>query len=144
MGKRVISSTGRHTLSASLVYRGTADRENPPHRSPGSRILPVARFSWTRSGKSWASLDGSKERISQSSTGFAENKGTERMPELAADLVLLKVDVIVVTDTPSSLAAKSATTTIPIVMTNLWRTPWAQVWLRVWRGREAMSQGCRG
>jgi putative tryptophan/tyrosine transport system substrate-binding protein len=47
---------------------------------------------------------------------FAENKGTERMPELAADLVFLKVDVIVVTDTPSSLAAKSASTTIPIVM----------------------------
>src|SRR5262245_59052961 len=47
---------------------------------------------------------------------FAENKGTERMPELAADLVRLKVDLIVVTDTPSSLAAKSTTTTIPIVM----------------------------
>jgi putative ABC transport system substrate-binding protein len=47
---------------------------------------------------------------------FAENKGTERLPELAADLVRLKVDLIVVTDTPPSLAAKSATTTIPIVM----------------------------
>ena len=47
---------------------------------------------------------------------FAEGKG-DRLPELAADLVRLKVDLIVVTDTPSSLAAKSATTTIPIVMT---------------------------
>jgi len=46
---------------------------------------------------------------------FAEQK-SERLPELAAELVRLKVDLIVVTDTPSSLAAKGATTTIPIVM----------------------------
>jgi ABC-type uncharacterized transport system substrate-binding protein len=46
---------------------------------------------------------------------FAEQKN-ERLPELAADLVRLKVDLIVVSGTPSSLAAKSATTTIPIVM----------------------------
>ena len=48
---------------------------------------------------------------------FAEQKN-ERLPELAADLVRLKVDLIVVTGTPSALAAKKATTTIPIVMTN--------------------------
>jgi putative ABC transport system substrate-binding protein len=46
---------------------------------------------------------------------FAEQK-PERLPELAADLVRLKVDLIVAIDTPSTLAAKSATTTIPIVM----------------------------
>jgi len=48
---------------------------------------------------------------------FAEQK-SERMPELAADLVRLKVDLIVVTSGPSALAAKKATTTIPIVMAN--------------------------
>ena len=48
---------------------------------------------------------------------FAENK-TERLSELAADLVRLKVDLIVVSETNASLAAKSATTTIPIVMAN--------------------------
>ena len=46
---------------------------------------------------------------------FSEGKN-DRLPELAADLVRLKVDLIVVTGTPSSLAAKRATTTIPIVM----------------------------
>jgi ABC-type uncharacterized transport system substrate-binding protein len=46
---------------------------------------------------------------------FAEQKN-ERLPELAADLVRLKVDLIVVAGTPSALAAKSATTTIPIVI----------------------------
>src|SRR6185503_2852732 len=38
--------------------------------------------------------------------------------ELAADLVRLKVDLIVVTAASSVLAAKKATTTIPIVMTS--------------------------
>jgi putative ABC transport system substrate-binding protein len=40
----------------------------------------------------------------------------ERLPELAAALVRLKVDVIVSAATPASLAAKAATTSIPIVM----------------------------
>jgi putative tryptophan/tyrosine transport system substrate-binding protein len=41
----------------------------------------------------------------------------ERLPVLAADLVRLKVDIIVTEGTPPSRAAKQATTTIPIVMT---------------------------
>ena len=48
---------------------------------------------------------------------FGEQK-RERVPELAADLVRLKVDVIVVVATPAALAVKKATTTIPIVMVN--------------------------
>jgi putative ABC transport system substrate-binding protein len=48
---------------------------------------------------------------------FAEQE-RERQRELAADLVRLKVDLIVVVATPAALAAKSATSTIPIVMTN--------------------------
>ena len=48
---------------------------------------------------------------------FAEQKN-ERLPELAAELVRLKVDLIVVTGTPPVSAAKKATTAIPIVMAN--------------------------
>ena len=40
----------------------------------------------------------------------------DRLPELAADLVRLKVDVIVVAATPGSRAVKAATSTIPIVI----------------------------
>src|SRR6266576_2818397 len=46
---------------------------------------------------------------------FAEQK-SERLPDLAAELVRLKVDLIVTTGSPSALAAKKATTAIPIVM----------------------------
>jgi len=48
---------------------------------------------------------------------FSEQK-RERLPELAADLVRLNVDLIVTTGDPPVLAAKGATTTIPIVMAN--------------------------
>ena len=41
----------------------------------------------------------------------------DRLPELATELVGLKVDVIVTAGTPGTLAAKRATQTIPIVMT---------------------------
>jgi ABC-type uncharacterized transport system substrate-binding protein len=47
---------------------------------------------------------------------FAEQKA-ERLPELATELVRLKVDLIVVSGNATALAAKNATTTIPIVMT---------------------------
>ena len=50
---------------------------------------------------------------------FGESKGSERLLELAAELVRLKVDLIVVSATGPTLAAKSATTTIPIVMTRV-------------------------
>jgi putative tryptophan/tyrosine transport system substrate-binding protein len=49
---------------------------------------------------------------------YAEGK-RDRFPELAAELVRLKVDLIVVEGTGLALAAKSATTTIPIVVTTV-------------------------
>jgi putative ABC transport system substrate-binding protein len=58
--------------------------------------------------------------------GWVENQGfvaepryaegrVERLPELAAALVRLKVDVLVAMGTPATMAAKHATATIPIV-----------------------------
>jgi putative ABC transport system substrate-binding protein len=49
---------------------------------------------------------------------FGESKGSEHVRKLAAELVRLKVDLIVVTTTTTAIAAKGATATIPIVMTN--------------------------
>jgi putative tryptophan/tyrosine transport system substrate-binding protein len=47
---------------------------------------------------------------------YAENR-LDRLPELVAELLRLKVDVIVAGGTPAPLAAKRATATVPIVMT---------------------------
>jgi len=43
----------------------------------------------------------------------------ERLPDLAAELVRLKVDVLITSGTPASLAAQRATTTIPVVMVSV-------------------------
>jgi putative ABC transport system substrate-binding protein len=43
----------------------------------------------------------------------------EQFPDLVAELVRLKVDVLVVPNTPAALAAKQATRTIPIVMPSM-------------------------
>jgi ABC-type uncharacterized transport system substrate-binding protein len=49
---------------------------------------------------------------------FAELKSA-RLPELAAELMRLKVDLIVASGVPSALEAKKASTTIPMVMVNV-------------------------
>ena len=48
---------------------------------------------------------------------FAE-RDFDRLPQLAAELVRLRVDIIVASPTPAAVAAKKATDTIPIVMLN--------------------------
>jgi putative ABC transport system substrate-binding protein len=53
---------------------------------------------------------------------FSEDRN-ERLPALAAELVDLKVDLILASGTPASFAAKQATSTIPIVMGSLAADP---------------------
>lgn len=102
-----------------------------PSTDSGSAVL-VKAFLQELSNLGW--IEGKTISIEYQ---FAEQK-SERLAELAADLVRLKVDLIVVTDTPSALAAKSATTTIPIVMVAA-GDPVAAGLVAVCRGREAMS-----
>lgn len=70
-------------------------------------------------------FDAFRDRLN--SLGYAEGRNlvierrsaerqAERLPALAAELVRLNVDVIVTITTPAALAAKAATSTIPIVM----------------------------
>jgi putative ABC transport system substrate-binding protein len=84
-----------------------------PSTASGSAVL-VDAFRQELSTLGW--IEGKNITIEYR---FGDNKGPSHLPELAADLVRLNVDLIVVTDTPSSLAAKSATTTVPIVMASV-------------------------
>jgi putative tryptophan/tyrosine transport system substrate-binding protein len=49
----------------------------------------------------------------------SDDGNPDRLPALAAELVRLKVDVLVASTNPRAVAAKKATTTIPIVMVNV-------------------------
>src|SRR6476619_3862171 len=84
---------------------------DPSTASGSAVLLEVFRQELSKLG--W--IDGKNITIEYR---FAEQKN-ERLPELAAELVRLKVDLIVTPSTTSALAAKKATTTIPIVMTNV-------------------------
>ena len=58
-----------------------------------------------------------KDRTSRLSTAFSER--CNRLADLAAELVQLKVDVIVTNSTEPALAAKKTTKTIPIVFASV-------------------------
>jgi len=96
-----------HAQQAGKIFRiGFLD----PSTASGSAVL--LKTFWQEMNKlGW--IEGKNITIEYR---FAEQK-RERLPELAADLVGLKVDLIVVTAGPSAAAAKRATTTIPIVIT---------------------------
>ena len=97
-----------HAQQAGKIFRiGFLD----PSTASGSAVL-VEAFRQELSKLGW--IEGKNITIEYR---FAEQK-IERLPELAADLVRLKVDLIVTTEEPPALAAKEATTTIPIVMAN--------------------------
>src|SRR5947199_228419 len=78
-----------------------------------SRASNEANFDAFRRGlRELGYIEGQSVAIEyRSADGLAE-----RFPTLAAELVQLPVDVIVTRGTPAALAAKEATTTIPIVM----------------------------
>jgi putative ABC transport system substrate-binding protein len=75
-----------------------------------------------------ANLDGFRQGLRE--LGYVEGKNfvidyrsadgrDERFPGLAAELVRLKVDLILTRGTPAALAARNATGTIPVVMTGV-------------------------
>jgi putative tryptophan/tyrosine transport system substrate-binding protein len=95
-----------HAQQAGKIFRiGFLDNST----AAGSAVL-VDAFRQEMRKLSW--IEGKNITIEYR---FAEQKD-ERLPELAADLVRLKIDLIVVTGGPAALAAKGATSTIPIVI----------------------------
>ena len=64
-------------------------------------------------------VEGQNIRIEYRYTDVALQGRTDLFPRLAAELVRLKPDVLVVSVTEAALAAKNATSTIPIVMVSV-------------------------
>ena len=89
--------------------------------------VPRIGFLWASSGPSPDARSGIHQGLRE--LGYIEGQTIaieyrygqgkfERLPVLAADLVRLKVDIIVTGGSTATRAAKEATSTIPIVMTN--------------------------
>jgi putative ABC transport system substrate-binding protein len=100
------------------MAQGAANRPLVAVLVPGT----AANYTYARS------LEGL--RVGLRDLGYVEGKNIvieyrsaegnyDRLPELAAELVRLKPDVLVTSATPGTLAAKQATTTIPIVMVDV-------------------------
>jgi putative ABC transport system substrate-binding protein len=85
-----------------LLQEGPSKNVNPE--------MPVNRF--VESLRDLGYVDGENLVIEYR---YADNR-PERIPEFAAELVRLKVDVIVTVGTRETVTAKAATSTIPIVM----------------------------
>jgi putative ABC transport system substrate-binding protein len=107
-------------LSAMLfAIGGSAEAQQPAriHRIgiliPTSASFLSARVEALRQGlRALGYVEGKNILIEDR---YAEGKG-ERLPDLAAELVQLKVDVIVTSSPSATLAAKKASATIPIVI----------------------------
>jgi ABC-type uncharacterized transport system substrate-binding protein len=94
---------------AGQVYRIGILSTDPPPARLWEALLDGLREHGYREGRNLVF----ERRFSE---GYAE-----RFPELAAELVRLRVDCIIVPATPAALAAKHATQTIPIVTTGFVR-----------------------
>ena len=125
-------------MTATRMDRVTTRRELLIALGAGALAAPLASFAqqkrkvWRIGFLASASASGLASRVEALRAGlrdfgYVEGKNLviefrwaegkhERLPELVAELVRLKVDVLVVSTTPAAAAAKRATSTIPIVM----------------------------
>ena len=108
-----IGSLALGTLAAPLAAEGQEARKIPVIGYLIERSGPTAFDEAFRLGL--RELGYSEGRNVVVEYRWADGKA-ERLPALVAELVRLKVDIIVTSGTPGGLAAKNATSTIPIVL----------------------------
>jgi ABC-type uncharacterized transport system substrate-binding protein len=97
------------------------------HTQPAGKVWRIGVLAERPALESAESPRGASFRWGLRALGYVEGQNlafewrssggqAERFPDLAAELVRLKVDVIVATDNPVIAAAQRATSTIPVVM----------------------------
>ncbi|HJS32353.1 MAG TPA: ABC transporter substrate binding protein, partial [Alphaproteobacteria bacterium] len=95
-------------------FRALAQQRRPFHI--GTLNPTFVEYAWTQSALHWlAEFDFMEGRDFRSEARFAAGDD-ERLPEFAAELVRLNVDMIVTQGVRAIRAAKQATGVIPIVM----------------------------
>jgi len=121
MNRSKQAGIGKKTISVLLVSLAFRSISNAEAQQP--KIPRIGYLTTTDSSPNQALLQGLRDLgyvVGQNITiehRSAEGK-RDRVPELAAELVRLKVDIIVADGSGPSLDAKKATSTIPIVMTS--------------------------
>jgi putative ABC transport system substrate-binding protein len=91
------------------------------------KLYRIGMLEWTSTAINAANLNAFRQGLRE--LGYVEGKDfaieyrsgdgrDELYPHLAAELVRLKVDLIVTRGTPAALAAKNATGSIPVIMTS--------------------------
>jgi putative ABC transport system substrate-binding protein len=109
-------------LGAVLVFHASAAR--PQRATPGQRVMGILNAEPFGNPDLWAHFYSKLREL-----GWAEgtnliverrsaNNQLDQLPNLAAELVRLNVDIILATGTQAPLAAKKATSTIPIIIWN--------------------------
>jgi len=120
---KFMSAFGAIALLASLVASPFGVDAAQPEK-----LHRIGMLERTPAAANTANVAGFRQRLRE--LGYVEGESfvidyrsadghDERFPALAADLVRLKVDLIVTRGTPAALAVKGATATIPVIITGV-------------------------
>ncbi len=125
---RGVRRTIRSRTAALVLLLSSMTASLAVDAQPSPRIYRIGILEATSPATNAPNLDAFRQGLRE--LGYVEGKDfsiehrsvdgrVDRYPQLAAELVGLKVDVILTRGTPAALAAKKATASIPVIMTSI-------------------------